>query len=311
MTPPLPSLNVKPLYPGNRPTALACLSALFLLASSLAAEPESSAPPTAPYAWWRPGTARRLEGGWVAQPLSLRVAEASVAAGDVEVTLRTRRMGPPAEGDNAPAESWWRLEAFPEAPFSGNVFAVEAIGGAGFRVTAWARVRLGGLDHWAITDFLLYGDAPEPVLRGAAGTEPFLDPPAFTWKSDGAAYWPQTGEWFRLRPAVEFADQLDTLSVFDESGQLLASPARGEDGHFAYRPEHDPALDQAGDAASKPLVFVARAPDDRHSVSFALSVHRSRRASLRLGPGLSILTGAFLASVLFACWRRGKWWKKS
>jgi hypothetical protein len=158
------------------------------------------------------------------------------------------------------------------------------------RITVFARAEIKGRPLYAQTAFNLYGrakagEAPEP---GRLSYAP--DWPEFLVGSDGPLYWPQIGQTFTFQLK---GNQAERLAVWD-GGRRVAELAPGAAG-FQYQPEPDPALDRAGDAASKPLVFVSPGGDGG-SASFTLFVHRSRLAGRDLPAGLGIFAAAAAVS---------------
>ena len=265
------------------------------------AEAESTARQERFYLWWHPGVARRVEGGWIRQPLMLRMTGPSIPEGSVDVFIRTTPMGRfGGDGSDEPPPLWWRVEAAAE---SEQAYSVDIIGGASFRVVVFGRTRVDDTEHWAVAHFNLYGGAVDPAIRDGIVLEAPPTPPAFGLTSDGEGYWPQTGHCFTLRPDWPGMEALAAMTVHDEYGRELARLPRTAEGGFAYRPPHDKALDRAGDIAAKPFIFVADAPGGIGTISYTLAVHRSRWANYRLIPGLGVLAGSMAATGVFV-WRR-------
>jgi hypothetical protein len=166
------------------------------------------------------------------------------------------------------------------------------LGGEYARITVFARAEIQGRPHYAQTAFNLYGragagEAPEPSRLSQAP-----DWPEFLVGSDGPLYWPQTGQTFTLQLKGD-QNAAARLAVWD-GGRRVAELLPGAAG-FQYQPAHDSALDRAGDAASKPLVFVLPI-DNGGLASFTLFVHRSRSAGRDLPAGLGLFSAAAAVS---------------
>ena len=158
------------------------------------------------------------------------------------------------------------------------------------RVTVFARAEFQGRPLYAQTAFNLYGRSKTGPEANPLAQAP--DWPEFLVGSDGPLYWPQTGQVFNFQLKGGSEAEAAKLAVWD-AGRLVAELAPGAAG-FQYQPEPDPALNRAGDAARKPLVFVLPLGDGGLA-SFTLFVHRSRLAGRDLPAGLGIFAAAVLA----------------
>jgi hypothetical protein len=154
------------------------------------------------------------------------------------------------------------------------------------RITVFARAEAEGRPLYAQTAFNLYGRSEADAAPLDSRLPQAPDWPEFLVGSDGPLYWPQTGQTFTFQ--LKGGEKENRLAVWD--GRRVAELDPGAAG-FQYQPEHDPALDRAGDAASKPLVFVLPYGDGG-SASFTLFVHRSRQAGRDLPAGLGLFAAA-------------------
>jgi hypothetical protein len=226
-----------------------------------------------------------------------------LADGRIKVVLTLESSGSPLEKPAAYCRRV-RLGRFdgPGGPEDAEIHTLEwesdgrrlvILSGEYARITVFARAEIMGRPLYAQTAFNLYGragagEAPEPGRRAYAP-----DWPEFLVGSDGPLYWPQIGQTFTFQlkggqsPAA-------SLAVWD-GGRRVAELAPGAAG-FQYQPGPDPSLDRAGDAASKPLVFVSPSGDGG-SASFTLFVHRSRLAGRDLPAGLGIFAAAAAVSA--------------
>jgi hypothetical protein len=158
------------------------------------------------------------------------------------------------------------------------------------RITVFARAETEGRPFYAQTAFNLYGRSEADAAPVASRLSQAPDWPEFLVGSDGPLYWPQTGQTFTLQlKGSEHGAR--KLAVWDK-GRRLTELTPGAAG-FQYQPEHDRTLDHAGDAASKPLVFVLPG-DNGGSTSFTLFVHRSRLAGRNLSAGLGLFATAVM-----------------
>jgi hypothetical protein len=190
----------------------------------------------------------------------------------------------------------------PEAPLDPEFYGLDweadgrrvvILSGEYSRVTVFARAEFQGRPLYAQTAFNLYGRSKAGAAHEANLLALAPDWPEFLLGSDGPLYWPQTGQIFNFQLKGVLDAEATKLAVWD-GGRRVAELAPGAAG-FQYQPEPDPALDRAGDAASKPLVFVLPLGDGGLA-SFTLLVHRSRQTGRDLPAGLGIFAAAILVS---------------
>ena len=252
-------------------------------ASAAESADEEGAASTSAFIWWSPDQVKRLADGRASQVLTLKTSPPSRAI-QPQAWLRViplRRYNQPDPPEKA---LWLRGEWLSTEPW-----ILAAAAGEYAQVDAFARAEIDGQPHFAQTRLLLYGQSRE----NESGPEAQVQNPGpaeFQVSSNGEFYWPQTGHEFTFAlQGLEAAG--GGLEVRDGLGELL-DRAKTSEGAFKYTPAHDRALDRAGYAAAKTLVFVARdAAGD--SASFTLVVHRSRLAGLNLPAGLAVFAAAF------------------
>ena len=209
------------------------------------------------------------------------------------------------EGPGENSAAYYRLDKLgsfngSEAPLEAEIHGLDweaegrrvvILSGEYGRVTVFARAEFQGRPLYAQTAFNLYGRSKTSPEANPLAQAP--DWPEFLVGSDGPLYWPQTGQIFNFQLKSGLDAEAARLAVWD-GGRLAAELAPGAAG-FQYQPEPDPALDRAGDAAYKTLVFVLPLGDGGLA-SFTLFVHRSRQAGRDLPAGLRILAAAVLVS---------------
>ena len=267
--------------------ATALVFFIWLSAGGPASASESVVPA---FIWWSPDPVKRLADGRASQVLTLKTSLPSSAI-QPQAWLRVTPLRRYNQPDTPETARWLRGEWLSAEPWT-----MAAAAGEYVQADAFARAEIDGQAHFAQTRLLLYGQSRE----NGSGREALIQDPGpaeFQVSSDGEFYWPQTGHefTFALR-GLEAAG--DGLEVRGGQGESLGR-AEASAGAFKYTPAHDPALDRAGYAAEKQLVFVARDAAGG-SASFTLVVHRSRRAGLNLPAGLAVFGSAFLCCALGA-----------
>lgn len=173
--------------------------------------------------------------------------------------------------------------------------------GESAKVDVFAKAEIHGRSCFAQTTLYVFGRGETDDTAAVRLAEPPIWP-EFKITSDGEFYWPQTGQEFTLRLSGFYSSPADeNLTVWDNGFATELTPVGS---HFAYRPKRDPALDRAGAAAFKTLVFVAR-NGSGGSASFTLPVHRSRRDGSHLAAGVGLFgVGAAVAGLAVWATRR-------
>jgi hypothetical protein len=154
----------------------------------------------------------------------------------------------------------------------------------------FARAEIRGRDCFAQTRLMLYGKMMATETESQfIGEGP--EYPEFGVRSNGALYWPQTGEEFAFK--FDGNSSNGELEVRSGRGNLLDTVQVSGD-EYKYIPPHDPELNMLGTTASKPLIFALRL-DGGGTASFTQLVHRSRDGQWDKGAGLTIFAVSFLA----------------
>lgn len=260
----------------------------------LGSVPEGFALETRSFIWWAAAPAERLADGTARQLLTLTALPGSTLESQ-EVFFRLTPLKRFNQAGEAKEARWFKGEWRPDEALTMELRAGEYV-----RAEVFAKAVIDGREHFAQTTLMLFGQSGQDFPVALKAEKP--DWPEFSVAVGGAIYWPQTGHEF----SVEFqrAEPATKLEVVSAQGEILAELAASS-GLFKYTPPRDPALDQAGYAASKPLIFLAR--DMRGgSASFAIAIHRSRVAGLDEKSGLMIFAAAFLLTALLAAWARRK-----
>ena len=236
-----------------------------------------------PCIWLIPGDGVRLPDGRMEQAVTLEAAPA-FAMEQPEIWLRIRK----GRGGEA---VWRRGEWSSAGPWTLIVQSGEYA-----TADVFARAAIEGRPHFAQTRLILYGQGGEAERDEGSGEGPNW--PAFTVRSNGESYWPQTGHEF----SVSFSGgeggytEGGYMEVRNGRGELL-DEVRHSGGGYVYTPAHDPALNRAGTTAVKPLLFVVRI-NEGGSASYTQMVHRSRFAGMNKRAGLSVFAAAFALSGL-------------
>jgi len=247
----------------------------FCFLGNIPASGTEYATPVAPFIWWSAGEARRLADGRIERVLTLTASPTTVIE-QAEVWLRVVT---PGFSRAAWHKGYWQ---------SSEPYTLMVQSGEYTTVDIFARAGIEGKSYFAQIRVIL-GLATETGKEGEGlGEGPNW--PEFSVRSNGEAYWPQTGHEFSLKLANAKAGS--HLEVWSGQGELLDRIQCSED-VYMYTAPHDPALNRAGPAAAKPLIFVLRT-DAGGAASFTQMVHRSRYAFWDKKAGLTVFAASFL-----------------
>ena len=249
-----------------------------------------------PFIWWLPGAAGRLPDGRAEQVVTLEVSP--VIAGQKcplerpEVWLRITTRPVFLRADGKGETFWCKGDWSSSDPRTLIIQSDEYIA-----VDAFARAEIEGRPHFAQIQLMLYGNTKDiPKEREDRGEDPAW--PEFQVRSSGETYWPQTGHEFSLNFSGEIAGSHagSFLEIRGDQGELV-DEVQSTENVYRYTPAHDPALNRAGDAAAKPVIFVARTGEGG-AASYTQMVHRSRYAGWNKNAGLGVFAAAFVLSGL-------------